>query len=93
MRINEWQNGLPSHAVIAFAHDQYDAFSIAAGADGLVRLLGTRRQKIGANWGVSESASSIFVGQNRTVWVGTVRRASYPTEGFREVYPCGLNEV
>ncbi len=68
------QDGLPSHAVLAFARDRNGTIWIAAGRDGLARLEGSRWKKVEGDWGPNEPANTVFVGHNGTVWVGTSTR-------------------
>lgn len=73
--------GLPSHAVLAFARDRQGAIWIAAGKDGLARLEGSRWIKIGKDWGFSGQANTVFVDHAGTVWVGTPTSVAYLVEG------------
>jgi signal transduction histidine kinase/ligand-binding sensor domain-containing protein len=75
------EDGLPSHAVLAFARDQHGAIWIAAGKDGLVRLEGSRWKKIGLDWEYSGPADTVFVDHAGTVWVGTPTTVEYLPEG------------
>jgi PAS domain S-box-containing protein len=75
------REGLPSRAVLAFARDRRGTIWIAAGRDGLARLEGTHWKKIGADWGFTESANTVFVDRSGTVWVGTTSQVEYLTEG------------
>ena len=73
--------GLPSHAVLAFARDRQGAIWIAAGEDGLARLEGSRWGKIGTDWGFAGQADTVFVDHAGTVWVGTPTSVAYLVEG------------
>src|SRR5215469_8194626 len=73
--------GLPSHAVLAFARDRQGAIWIAAGEDGLARLEGSRWGKIGTDWGFAGQADTVFVDHASTVWVGTPTSVAYLVEG------------
>ncbi len=73
--------GLPSHAVLAFARDRQGAIWIAAGEDGLARLEGSHWRKIGTEWGFSGQALTVFVDHAGTLWVGTPTSAAYLVEG------------
>lgn len=75
------QQGLPSSAVLAFAHDQQNAIWIAAGKDGLARLEGSHWKKIGTDWGFSGPANTVFVDHAGTVWVGTPTSVEYLLKG------------
>jgi len=74
------QEGLPSHAALAFARDRRGTIWIATGREGLARLEGTHWKKIGADWGLTETVNTVFVDHNGTVWVGTPSRVLYLTE-------------
>ena len=76
--------GLPSHAVLAFARDRRGAIWIAAGDDGLARLENSRWRKMGADWGLAGPADAVFVDHNGTVWVGTPTTVAYLPEGGRQ---------
>jgi signal transduction histidine kinase/streptogramin lyase len=73
--------GLPSRAVLAFARDRQGTIWIAAGKDGLARLKGSRWRKIGADWGFTDQAYTVFVDHAGTVWVGTPTSVAYLLEG------------
>lgn len=75
------QEGLPSHAVLAFARDRQGTIWIAAGEGGLARLEGARWIKIGAGWGFAGPAETVFVDHAGTVWVGTPNSLAYLAEG------------
>jgi PAS domain S-box-containing protein len=81
--------GLPSHAVLAFARDRQGAIWIAAGKDGLARLEGSRWQKIGTDWGFAGAANTVFVDHAGTVWVGTPTTAEYLVEGGHQFQIAG----
>jgi signal transduction histidine kinase/ligand-binding sensor domain-containing protein len=72
--------GLPSRAVLSFAVDSRGTVWIAAGSEGVARLEGTRWRRIGADWGLTEYANTVFVDHTGTVWVGTASRVQYLTE-------------
>src|SRR5215470_12743480 len=73
--------GLPSHAVLAFARDRQGAIWIAAGEDGLARLEGSRWGKIGTDWVFAGEAYAVFMDHAGTVWVGTPTSVAYLVEG------------
>jgi signal transduction histidine kinase/ligand-binding sensor domain-containing protein len=73
--------GLPSHAILAFARDRQGAIWIAAGKDGLARLEGSRWRKIGTDWGFAGEAYAIFMDHAGTIWVGTPTSVAYLVEG------------
>jgi ligand-binding sensor domain-containing protein len=75
------RGGVPSRAVLAFARDRRGTIWIAAGRGGLARLEGTHWKKIGADWGFTESANTVFVDRQGTVWVGTTSQVEYLSEG------------
>ena len=75
------QEGLPSHAVLAFALDRRGAVWTAAGQDGLARLDGSRWRKIGKDWGFAGEADTVYVDHGGTVWVGTPTTVEYLAEG------------
>lgn len=75
------EQGLSSHAVLAFARDRQGRIWIAASFDGLARLEGSHWRKIGADWGFAGTADAIFVDHAGTVWVGTPTRVEYLVEG------------
>jgi signal transduction histidine kinase/ligand-binding sensor domain-containing protein len=76
--------GLPSHAVLAFARDRQGAIWIAAGEGGLARLQGSRWMKIGTDWSFAGQADAVFVDHAGTVWVGTPTSVEYLVEGGRQ---------
>ena len=76
--------GLPSRAVLAFARDRQGAIWIAAGKGGLARLEGSRWRTIGADWGFTGQAHTVFVDHAGTVWVGTPTSVAYLEEGGRQ---------
>ena len=78
------EDGLPSHAVLAFARDRKGVIWIAAGNDGLARLEGSRWKKIGNGWGFTDPANTVFVDRSGTVWVGTPSRVEYLREGAKQ---------
>jgi signal transduction histidine kinase/ligand-binding sensor domain-containing protein len=73
--------GLPSHAVLAFARDRRGAIWIAAGEDGLAQLQGSRWRKIGKDWRFAGQADTVFLDHDGTVWVGTPTSVVYLVEG------------
>ena len=73
--------GLPSHAVLAFARDRNGSIWAAAGSDGLARFEGGRWEKIGGDWGFTGPASTVFVDHSGTLWVGTPTRVEYLIQG------------
>jgi signal transduction histidine kinase/ligand-binding sensor domain-containing protein len=87
--------GLPSHAVLAFAGDRQGAIWIAAGNDGLARLEGSRWRKIGTDWGFAGPANTVFVDHAGTVWVGTPTSVAYLMEGSTkfQIAAQGLRRV
>lgn len=78
------REGLPSHAVLAFARDMQGAIWIAAGQDGIARLEGSRWRKIGTDWGVTGHAFTVFVDHAGTVWVGTQTSIFQLVKGARQ---------
>lgn len=76
--------GLPFHAVLAFARDRQGAIWIAAGEDGLARLQDSRWRKIGTDWGFAGPANTVFVDHAGTVWVGAPTSVAYLVEGGRQ---------
>jgi len=77
------EEGLPSHAVLAFARDRQGAMWIACGISGLARLEGSHWIKIGADWGFADSANTVFVDRDGTIWAGTTTRVEYLREGAK----------
>jgi signal transduction histidine kinase/ligand-binding sensor domain-containing protein len=73
--------GLPSHAVTAFARDRRGAIWIAAGNDGLAQLEGSRWKKMGSDRGFAGPANTVFVDHAGTIWVGTPTSLAYLKEG------------
>ena len=78
------REGLPSHAVLAFACDRHGAIWIAAGSDGLARLEGSRWKNIGTDLGFAGVANTVFVDHGGTVWVGTPTSVAYLVPGANQ---------
>jgi signal transduction histidine kinase/streptogramin lyase len=74
-------DGLPSHAVLAFARDRQGTIWLAAGEGGLARLEGSRWRKIGTDWGFVGQADTVFVDRAGTLWVGTPTSVTYLLQG------------
>jgi signal transduction histidine kinase/ligand-binding sensor domain-containing protein len=89
------ESGLPSSAVLAFAQDHTGAIWAAAGRGGLARLTGAHWEKIGAEWGFSDVAQTVFVDRDGALWVGTSTRIEYlPVGGKRfQIAADGLQIV
>ena len=87
--------GLPPHAVSAFALDKQGAIWIAAGEDGLARLEGSHWKKIGRDWGFADQAHTVFVDHAGTVWVGTPTSVAYLVQGGHQfqIAAQGLRRV
>jgi signal transduction histidine kinase/ligand-binding sensor domain-containing protein len=78
------QDGLPSHAILAFAKDQQGVIWAAAGIEGLARLEGSRWRKIGTEWRFPGAASTVFVDHSGTLWVGTPDSVFFLPKGGKE---------
>jgi signal transduction histidine kinase/ligand-binding sensor domain-containing protein len=85
------RDGLPSDTVLSFARDRHGRIWIATGRDGLARLEGTGWRKIGAEWGLTEAANTVFVDRKGTVWVGTPTRVLYLTENATHFQTAAQN--
>lgn len=88
-------DGLPSHTVLAFARDRQGAIWIAAEQGGLARLQGSHWTTIGADWGFSGEADTVFVDRAGTLWVGTPTKVVYLAEGANrfQVAATGLRPI
>jgi signal transduction histidine kinase/ligand-binding sensor domain-containing protein len=75
------RDGFPSHTVLAFARDKSGAIWAAAEKGGLARFEGSRWRMIGADWGFSGEADTVFVDHAGTVWVGTPTSVLYLANG------------
>lgn len=73
--------GLPSYAILSFARDCRGTIWIAAGRDGVARLEGSHWKRIEGDWGPNETANTVFVDHDGTIWVGTSTRVECLSEG------------
>lgn len=73
--------GLPSRTVLAFARDKSGAIWAAVEKGGLARFQGSHWKMVGADWGFSGEADTVFVDHAGTVWVGTPTSVLYLVNG------------